>query len=532
MMASRLLMWGVALSLGVATGHSDAAGPAGWPTAGHDQRNSRHQSDEKAIRAKSVAGLRLLWQVPTDGDVTATPAVEGEYVYFPDTAGFLYKVDRRSGAVVWKRAVSGYTGIPGDFAVATPAIAGDALILGNQSGRLLEAFGQPPPQPARVFAVDKHTGNPLWVTQVDTTLMSFVSQSAVIANGSAIVGIASNEELVAGFVPRAFMNWQFRGSVVALDAATGAVRWKTYTVPDGYHGGAVDHGTGAVDPARGSVYLSTGHNFMLPQSALDCLNGGGTSGACLSADNHFDSILALDLATGSIRWATRTLAHDTWNVGCGMLLPGVFVPANDNCPVPAGPAWGFAQGPMLLGRGGAVKLVGAGQKNGAFLALAPDTGALAWSTQVAPGGVTGGLYMGSASDGRRVYAAVSNSGPANNGGGMGALPWTLKDGSTTTAGGWAALDGDTGAVVWTTRDPLGSRAEGAVSVAADVVFGCNMDAQRGSMYALDVATGTPLWRYDSGGACSAGPSIVDGVVFWGSGTGNGRGPKRIFAFGL
>jgi polyvinyl alcohol dehydrogenase (cytochrome) len=87
-------------------------------------------------------------------------------------------------------------------------------------------------------------------------------------------------------------------------------------------------------------------------------------------------------------------------------------------------------------------------------------------------------------------------------------------------------------VLWTTADPSGSRAEGAVSGANGVIFGCNLDFVRGTMYALDATTGTPLWSFDSGGACNAGPSISDGMIFWGTGTFSGFGPKKVFAFGL
>jgi len=87
-------------------------------------------------------------------------------------------------------------------------------------------------------------------------------------------------------------------------------------------------------------------------------------------------------------------------------------------------------------------------------------------------------------------------------------------------------------VLWTTADPAGSRAEAAVSGANGVVFGCNLDPARGTMYALNAKTGAVLWSYDSGGACNAGPSIADGMVYWGSGTFTGFGPKKDFAFGL
>lgn len=528
-------------------------GSAGWPSAGQDLKNSRWAQDESKISPKTVGGLQLKWAFNTAGDVTANPAVDGNFVYFPDSAGWLYKVDKKTGDLVWKKLISDYTGIIGDFARATPAVAGDALIFGNQAGKLSD------PQGAVVVAVDKRTGARLWSTKVDGPIAgpdsngfkqrySFITHSAIVADGKVIVGLASNEELIAGFWPKAYgWTWNFRGSVVALDVATGAIQWKTYMVPPGYYGGAVWGSTGAVDRAHGLVYMATGNNYAVPDSALACLNGGGTPAACLSPDDHFDSIVAMDLKTGAIKWGARGLSYDAWNVGCGLSIPGVFtVPPNDNCPNPKGPDWDFAQGPLLFGgndgdnEGG--NLVGAGQKSGMFWAFNAKTGKPAWSTQVAPPGLTGGLQWGSATDGRGIYVAVSQSGL--QGAGQGVPPWTLKDGSTTTAGGWAALDAKKGKVLWTTEDPLGSRAEAAVSGANGVIFGCNLDQVNGTMYALDARDGKVLWSHNSGsgmspfvsgvfGACNAGPSIVDGMVFWGTGTFQGApGPKKVLAFGL
>jgi len=518
---------------------------ADWPSAGHDLRNARYQDDETAISPRTVGALQLKWTLNTDGDVTANPAVEGDFLYFPDSKGALYKVNKRTGVVVWKYPVARYTGIAGDFARATPAIAGNALILGNQSGKFLGSrFGQPDPQPARVFAVDKDTGAPLWSTQVDATALSFVTHSAVVAKGQAFVGVASNEELVAAFVPKAYWQWQFRGSVVALDVATGRINWKTYTVPAGYYGGGVWGSTGAVDLRHNQVYMATGNNYMVPDSVLACLNAGGGPASCMDPANRFDSIIALDLSTGAVNWTGRGLPYDAWSVACGLNVPGFVVPANDNCPNPAGPDWDFAQGPLMFSGNAdrddrddvnATGLVGAGQKSGMFWAFRAKDGKLAWSTQVAPGGLTGGLQWGSATDGRSIFVAASNAGMT--GGGVNPGVWTLKDGSTTTAGGWAALNAASGKVLWTTKDPAGSRAEGAVSGANGVVFGCNMDAANGTMRALDARTGAVLWSFDSNansptyGACTAGPAIADGMVFWGTGTFTGAGPKKVFAFG-
>lgn len=510
-----------------------AASAADWPSGGRDLRNSRHQADERAISPATAGGLTLRWTVDTDGDVTSSPAVDGDFLYFSDSVGSLYKVQRFTGALVWKRPVSDYTGIAGDFARATPAVAGDLLILGNQSGKFLQAFGQPAPQPARVFAVNKHTGAPVWSTQVDDTALSFVTGAAVVHNGVAYVGTASNEELVAAFVPKAYWTWQFRGSALALDVATGQIRWRTRMVPEGYHGGAIWSGTGAIDRAHGLLYMTTGNNYAVPESVLACLRAGQPPAACMSADNHFDSIVAMDLATGAIRWAARGLPADAWNVGCGLDVPGFTVLANDNCPNPAGPDYDFAQGPMLFGGNTgdneSGNLVGAGQKSGMFWAFNAKTGKPAWSRQVAPGGVTGGLQWGSATDGRRVYVAAANAGDTLDRGRP--KPWTLKDGSTTTAGGWAAMDASSGSLLWTAADPLGDRSEGAVASANGVIFGCSK--VNGTMYGLRADTGAVVWSFASGALCNASATIADGMVYWGSGTFQGvTGARKVFAFGL
>src|SRR3546814_9458348 len=58
----------------------------------------------------------------------------------------------------------------------------------------------------------------------------------------------------------------------------------------------------------------------------------------------------------------------------------------------------------LAGGGGAVI---AGAKNGVVYSLNPDSGALNWSRRLGQGGSLGGIHWGMASDGTRVYAAIS-----------------------------------------------------------------------------------------------------------------------------
>ena len=520
-----------------ATGIMATDALAQWPSAGADLNNSRYQTQPSNITSSTVSNLQLKWTRPTAGDVTAHPAVDGNYLYFPDSAGFLYKVDKTSGALVWQRPISDYTGIAGDIARGTPAVAGNLLILGNLNGRNIQLFGAPAPapMPARVFAVDKNTGAPVWSTRVDKTAYAFVTNSPIVYNGTAFVGVASNEELISAFVAPANWKWTFRGSVVALDVKTGDIKWQTYTVPNnGYYGASVWGSTGAVDTQNNLLFITTGNNLAAPQKDLNCILSGTPAAQCINPDDHFDSIIALNMSSGVIKWGQKGVPYDVWNVACGLLTipglpitqgmpysPGAFGNCPNGNPQTAGPDYDFAQGPMLFGNG----LVGAGQKSGMFWAFDRKTGALAWNTQAAPGGVTGGLQWGSATDGTRVFFAASNSGPPTGGGGQ---SWPQVNGPPVTSGGWGALD-NSGQPLWTTPDPVNSRSEAPVSGVNDVVFGCNLV---GTMVAMNAQNGNILWMYSSGAPCNAGASISADMVYWGSGTFAGNGTKQLFAFGL
>jgi polyvinyl alcohol dehydrogenase (cytochrome) len=547
------------LALLVGIGFSTTTLGQSWPSAGADWSNSHYQSAETQISPKTVPNLNLKWSVATAGDVTAIPAVVGGYVYFPDSAGYIYKVDASTGKVVWTQQVSAVTGVTGDYARATPAITGNTLIIGSQTGKFFAPQNGVFATQPQVFALDTNTGSLLWKTTVDQTPQAFVTNSAVIApggtNGIAIVGVASNEELTAAFVPPLYWQWGFRGSALALDVATGAILWQTFTVPQGYFGGSVWGSTASVDLLRNQVYISTGDNYMVPSSVLSCLALGGAQ-ACLDPTDYADSIIALDLSTGKVKWAGHGTPVDVWSVACGLGVPGFTLPGPyvqtpgipGNCPDTSGvteyqlnpkvvgPDYDFSQGPMMFSDTASsndLSLVGAGEKSGVFWTFRAKDGARVWSTQVSPGGVTGGMQWGSATDGTTLYVSAANAGTSLNGGGAGAVAWTLLNGHVVYSGGWAAVDAATGKVKWTTPDPNGSRAEGPVTLANGVVFGCNM---QGTMFALSAKSGALLWQYPlaTPNACTAGASIVNGIVFWGSGDGRNApsAAKKLFAFGL
>jgi polyvinyl alcohol dehydrogenase (cytochrome) len=498
-------------------GAQAVAAPGGnwWNSAGADRQNTRYQSSETRISPSTAPGLGVKWTVTTGGDVSATPAVDGEEVYVPDWAGNLYAVNKMTGGIVWQKKISDYTGVPGDKARATPALSDTALFIGNQG-----PFGGG----GKVMAISKATGALLWATQVESHPSAIITQSATVFNGVVYVGVASQEEALSA--SGAYPCCSFRGSMAALDLATGAILWKTYMSPTGFPGTAVWGSSPAVDLKRGSVYIATGNNYDVPDDVLACVTAAGNDPAaqqaCLPPDDHFDSIVALDMRSGKVKWATRALPYDAWTVGC---IP--FFGDGVNCPQPAGPDFDFGQAPALFtvrtDSGRTRELVGAGQKSGKYWALDPDTGAVVWVTQAGPGGTAGGLQWGSAVDGKGVYTANANSN---------LLPW--PEGSSDTRGVWSGLNAATGQLLWETRPTFGGGTSGPATTANGVVFGCSLDAQ-GHMYALNAATGQILWTFASGGSCLSGAAISGGMVYWGSGYSNfgfGTPNNTLYAFGL
>ena len=255
-----------------------AGGGANWSSSGYDIENTRYNSTEHTIGVDNVDDLDVAWKVATNGDVSATPAVDGQTVYFPDFSGDLYAVDRDTGAIKWKKNFVTDYGLPSgpgfvDHARATPAIAGNLLIVGDQLGKMHPFVSE-----GNILAIDKRTGQLVWRTTFPD-VAPIVTQAAVVMGDVAYVGVASFEELWARFLPPDLCCF-FRGSVMALDVKTGAILWRTYTAPpnpptpnanDGYTGNAVWGSTPAIDPSRGQLYVATGNNYSVPDSLLDCI---------------------------------------------------------------------------------------------------------------------------------------------------------------------------------------------------------------------------------------------------------------------
>jgi alcohol dehydrogenase (cytochrome c) len=117
-----------------------------------------------------------------------------------------------------------------------------------------------------------------------------------IYDGMVIVGSAGGE-------------WALRGFVAAYDAKTGQQRWrwistdpKSYSGDSWQSGGGMVWTTPAIDPQLGLVIFSTGN----PNPDLD--------GTIRQGDNLYtDSIVALDVHSGTLKWYYQEVKHDVWD---------------------------------------------------------------------------------------------------------------------------------------------------------------------------------------------------------------------------
>ena len=179
----------LSLSVVGAAGGADIGGTQ-WQFGGQDLKNSRWQGTEVKIGVNNVARLAPKWIFTAGGEVSATPAVDGSKVYFPDWAGNLFAVDRNTGQEVWRVRIGDASGAPGDKARATPAVADGKVIIGTQG-----PFGGG----GKILAFDKDTGALLWSTVLDTHPAAIITQSAVVYAGRVYVGVASLEELFSAW---------------------------------------------------------------------------------------------------------------------------------------------------------------------------------------------------------------------------------------------------------------------------------------------------------------------------------------------
>jgi polyvinyl alcohol dehydrogenase (cytochrome) len=479
----------------VGTAPGDPLAGAAWNGWGIDARNTRSQTAAAAgLSAADVPKLKLKWAFGIPG-VSASGSqitVVGSRAFVGSRNGVVYALDTKTGCLAW--AFEADAGVR-----STPVVGDNTLYFGDAH--------------AQVYALDVNTGQRRWKVKVEEHLDAMITGAVAFHNGRLYVPVSSLEESTAA-IPT-YECCTFRGSVVAIEAASGKQLWKTYTIPQaperttmsargtqqwGPSGGAV-WSQPAVDAERNRIYVSTGDSYSNPPA------------------RESDAIMALAMDTGRVLWMQQTLAGDAWNVGCIDAGAG-----RANCPEGAGPDYDFSSSPAIGVLPDGKRLIIAGQKSGALFGLDPDTGERVWKTQVGQGGILGGIEWGFSVDGTTTYVSLSNA-------------LEKKPGE---AGGMVAVNIADGKPLWTippTGDTCNARRgcntgqPAAVSTIPGVVFSGSLD---GHLRAYDSATGEVLWdvntvnefdtvnRIPARGGSMNGPgaTIVGGMLFVNSGYGS------------
>ncbi|WP_285507156.1 PQQ-binding-like beta-propeller repeat protein [Actinokineospora sp. NBRC 105648] len=441
-------------------------GPAGhgfgdWPTWTGDKSGSRHNAAEFRITPRTVGKLSLKWAFayPKNGfPAKSQPAVVGDAIYFGSPDGKFHALDAKTGTARWSFDLD-----PGSTSIDGPTVARGRVYFGDTNGV--------------IYALDQRTGRKLWAKDTEPHVAGMHTSSPLYHDGHIYVGASSGENINPD---RNYPCCTFRGHVDSLDADTGELTWRYYTVPEPKNVGTWPSGatryepSGAgvwsspvVDERTGTLYVGTGNLY------------SGTTG-------DFDSLLALDARTGAVRWKQQVTKADTWRLLCGFPDSEGYCPGQKD-----GTALDYDLGatPTLFQSRGR-QFVGIGQKSGVFHAFDARTGAVSWRRQLStpmPGGGLSGIQWGSSFDGRNVYMATNRGNP----------------------GTVFALNPANGDVVWQTPNPANGCTTGgaakfptvcglahtpAVTTTPGLLYEGSND---GKMRVYDTKDGKVVWEFDT-----------------------------------
>ena len=356
----------------------------------------------------------------------------------------------------------------------------------RRGGRSLARPGQPRiyfgDHLGNIYALDALTGKQVWQIRPEDHPGATIT-GAPVPHGDTLFVPISSLEVGAAEDPK-YACCTFRGSVVALNKATGALKWQHFTVEQKAAdtgkknrvgatifapSGAPVWGSPTIDDKRGVIYFGSGESYSSP------------------ADTNSDAVFAVDMKTGKRRWKNQLLAHDAWNNSC-MYDHG----NHPNCPAQKGPDSDIAASVLLLDIGGGKQVLVAGAKSGIVTALDPDTGQKLWATRVGRGGLQGGVHFGMAADGAALYVPIYDTKDTAWGG-------EFKDKGFP---GMHLVDAASGKILW--RDKHTNKCAGrkdcepGISAAATAIPGAVIAGYLdGWLRALDQKSGKIFWEVDT-----------------------------------
>jgi quinohemoprotein ethanol dehydrogenase len=271
-----------------------------WLTNGGALSNARYSPLDE-IDTENVGELKGVWMTHLNGSGEATkysaeaqPIVYEGVMYVVTGADDVFAVDVETGKKLWvyeAKLPEAIDTVCCGWTNRGVALGEGMVFLGQLDGSLI--------------ALDQTTGEVKWKTAIGRWQNGETITSAPLYyNGRVYTGLSGGE-------------FGIRGRLTAVDAKTGKVEWKFWTIPgpgekghetwegnnDAWkRGGAPVWNTPAVDPELNMLYFSTGN-------ASPDLNGSGRPGENLFAA----SIVAIDATTGKHKWHFQEVHHDIWD---------------------------------------------------------------------------------------------------------------------------------------------------------------------------------------------------------------------------
>lgn len=488
---------------------SDLSKSPEWNGWGVDVHNSRYQSAQGAgISTAQISNLKLKWAFgfPLGVSAFGQPSVAAGRIFVGSDIGYVYSLDMKTGCVYWSYQAKAAIRTAVTIGPVGPASRGPA-----NSGRYAVYFGD---MQANAYAVDAATGALIWTRRVEDHFSARITAAPTLYEGRLYVPMSTSEGFSASTPD--YPCCTFRGSVTALNAATGEQIWKTYTIPESKPtrknsigtqlyapSGVAVWNSPTIDAKRHAVYFGTGDSATEP------------------APETSDSIMAVDINTGKLLWSFQAEPNDATLGGCG----GRGGAKSEACPEHPGPDWDFGASPILKTLSNGRDIILAPNKSGIVFALDPDKkGALLWKTNMSEreGGRGTNLVWGGSADERNLYVGL----------GSGAI---------------AALQYSTGEKIWTTHLAQPGSRESNVAASSAIPGAVFIGGTDGRLHALATSDGHELWNFDTardfqtvnqvpahgGSIGSIGPTIAGGMVFIGSGYSvtSGTPGNVLLAFG-
>lgn len=375
-----------------------------------------------------------------------------------------------------------------------------------------------------VYALKVADGSLLWKVHPDSHPAARITGSPLLVGTRLYVPVSSGEE--GASADPAYPCCTFRGSVVALDTASGKQVWKAYTLAEDakptrksdqgvqYWGpsGAAVWSAPTADLKRHAIYVAAGNNYSGPPT------------------DSSDAVIAFSMNTGEKLWSRQFTPRDVWNSGC-------VAEKRDNCPPQHGDDFDFGAPPILRSLPDGHDILLLAQKSGFIYALDPEhRGELLWKHRIGRGGPLGGIEWGGAADKQHVFYPLSdfNFDDALAGGGVFAL--NLRTGQQTwhVAPPKPACAGQFGCSAAQMAPP---------TLIPGVLFAGSLD---GHLRAYDTRNGQVLWDFNTaqefhttngvrahGGSLNgAGPAIVSGMIYVNSGYTNAMDGNVLLAFSV